>query len=829
MTKTLPKAYTPQDYEDQIYQEWEASGFFNPDNLPVDETAEKFVISMPPPNATGILHVGHVLGLTIQDTMIRYNRMRGKKTLWLPGVDHAAIATQNVVEKQLKKEGTSRHELGREKMVERTNEYALNSKKTIENQTRKMGSSCDWKREEYTMSDQLNKAVNLQFKSMYDNGLIYRGDRIVNWCPRCQSTLSDDEVEHQEQKAKFYTFKYAKDFPISIATTRPETKLGDTAIAVNPDDKRYSQYIGQEFQVDFIGIQLNIKIIADWEVDPEFGTGALGVTPAHSAVDWKMAEENDLKIIKVIGQDGKILEGFGDFSGLKVNKAREEIIEKIKKSGLLEKEEEVDNNLSTCYRCNTAIEPLPSLQWFVAVDKEFKIKNQTLINKFGKDTTTIKDIAKWAVESGEIKIIPERFEKIYFHWMNNLRDWCISRQIWFGHRIPAWYKNGEIKVQVVSPGKDWVQDEDTLDTWFSSALWTWSTLLDKNYEKYDSFDEWFQNSPDFQNFHPTSVMETMHDILFFWVARMIIMTLYSVGDIPFRTVYLHGMVCDKDGKKMSKSKPETCIEPLGISKKYGTDALRLSLLFGNTAGNSLKLAEQKIAGFRNFSNKLWNIGRFIQFQELSESSLRDSGAETTNLQSYKPITLADKWINSRLNNLIKEVTNHLENYQFSLASEALYNFSWKELADWYIEIVKIQNNQNTHSLLITHYSLLLKLLHPFIPFVTEKIWEYFGSDKLLMIEQWPEFDESKIDQQAEQDFVFIQELISQIRSWRKENSKEPKDVLKVQIGTGKSDGKLVAEQKEIIEKLARVKMEVVERLSGEKDLEIGNVAVKFLN
>lgn len=869
----LPKAYNPSNYEDEIYKKWEESGYFNPDNLPCDEEAEKFVISMPPPNATGVLHVGHILGLAVQDTLIRYHRMKGNRALWVPGVDHAAIATQNVVEKQLKKEGTSRHELGREKLVERTNKYALDSKATIENQTRKMGSSCDWSREEYTMSDQLNKAVGLQFESMYKDGLIYRGDRIVNWCPRCQSTLSDDEVEYVEQKTKLYTFKYTQNFPMTIATTRPESKLGDTAVAVHPDDEKYKQYMGQEFEIDFIGIPLKLKIIADKEVDPKFGTGAVGVTPAHSPIDWKMAEENDLRIIKVVGQDGKILNGFGDFSGLKVSEARVRVVEKLKQTGLLEKEEETDNNLSICYRCNAPIEPLPSLQWFVAVDKEFKIKNQDLINKFGKDKTTLKEISRWAVESGEIKIIPERFEKVYFHWMNNLRDWCISRQIWFGHRIPAWYKitentksqkiqnhnNTKIRVQVESPGSGWEQDPDTLDTWFSSALWTWSTLLDKNYQQYDDFEKWFTDSPDFKKFHPTNVMETMHDILFFWVARMIIMTYYTLGEKPFETVYLHGMVCDKYGKKMSKSNPETCIEPIEISQKYGTDALRLSLIVGNSAGNKLSLSEQKIAGFRNFANKLWNIGRFIQFkaeggidqchpdEQDTEGDPEYSG--TCRLQA-EPKTLADKWIASRMNNLIKEVTEHLENFQFSLAGERLYNFTWHELADWYVEIAKIQNNQNTQSLITNYYLLLLKLLHPFTPFVTEKIWEYFqpkadpplaeGPDKMLMIEKWPLCDRSQINQQAEQDFGFIQELITSIRSWRKSTQdKEPpaqggsasggKEILKIQIGAGLSDGKLVEEQRQIIEKLARVELEVVERLSEDKDFEVGNVAVKVVS
>ncbi len=819
----LPKSYIPKEYEDDIYQKWESSGFFNPDNLP-GERKESFSITMPPPNATGVLHVGHTLGITIQDIMVRYHRMKGDKTLLLPGTDHAAIATQNVVEKLLRKEGSSRYKLGREKFLQRVKEYVEKNKNTINNQTRKMGASCDWSRQAYTLSDKLSRVVAMQFKQMYDDGLIYRGDRIVNWCPRCASTLADDEVEHKEQQAQLWTFKYSRDFPIPIATTRPETKLGDTAVAVNPADKRYQQYIGREFKLDFVGVPLTIKIIADPEVDMEFGTGAVGVTPAHSMVDWQMAEKNNLTVKKVIGQDDKILDGFGEYSGLKVKAARQAVVDKLKAQSLLIKEETITNNLSVCYRCGTEIEPLPSLQWFVAVDKEFEIKNPELVKQYGKNKTTLKDISTWAVKSGRIKIIPDHFSKTYFHWMDNLKDWCISRQIWFGHRIPAWYKfsdkqtKPEIFVGLNKPaGDSWRQDEDTLDTWFSSALWTWSTLLTKdNYQNYNNLKDWIKYSPDLHVFHPTSVMETMHDILFFWVARMIMMTLYSLGEVPFRTVYIHGMVMDKHGKKMSKSRPETIIEPIQVSEKYGTDALRLSMVVGNSAGNKLSLSEQKIASFRNFANKLWNIGRFINFQ-----------AEQNNFEKagkFKVQTLADRWIISRLNNVVKEITEDLERFRFGLAGEKLYDFTWHELADWYVEIAKIQHNQNTYNLLVAIYKTLLKLLHPFTPFVTEKIWEYFGDGGLLIVQPWPTADESKIDLSAEQDFTLVQKLITAIRARRKDKKIEPKEIINIQIA-GAED--LLKPQEEVISKLSRVAI-TFKRQLADYDFVVENLQIKFV-
>lgn len=778
--KELSKIYDPQKIENEIYSKWKDGGFFNPDS---SSGEKKYSIVMPPPNVTGTLHMGHAAMLALEDIMTRFHRMQGHKTLWLPGTDHAAIATQTKVEKIIKEEGLTRQSLGREKFLDRVHEFAQNSHDTIKNQVIKMGSSCDWSREAYTLDETRNKAVRSVFKLMHDDGLIYRGDRVVNWCPRCKSTLADDEVEYKNQKAKLYTFKYDKDFPISIATTRPETKLGDTAVAVNPSDERYKQFIGQTFEADFCGIKLSIKIIADHNIDMNFGTGALGVTPAHSMIDWKMAKDHNLETIKVIDEDGNIHEGFGEFSGLTAADARKKIVSKLTASGinLIEKEEEIENNLSVCYRCSTAIEPLPSLQWFIDVNKK--------IEKYGK---SLKEMSLGAVSSGifgreKINIIPERFEKNYFAWMENLQDWCISRQIWFGHQIPVWYKNNsqlttnnlqqEVFVGVEAPeGDGWVQDSDTLDTWFSSGLWTFSTLANNPEQIRIEDGKLIIDSEDFRNFHPTDVLETGYDIIFFWVARMILMTTYALGDIPFKNVYLHGLVRDENGKKMSKSLGNV-IDPLDMIAKYGTDATRLSLVLGSTPGNDLKLSEEKIESYRNFTNKLWNIARYII------SSQEDKIEKIAG----KNLTVADKWILSSLITLGAEVTADIENYQFSQAGEKLKNFTWNEFADWYIEISKFEKNKKEKQWIL-HYVLenLLRLWHPFMPFVTEAIWSEMEKENMLIIEAWPSFriTESFIDNDKninKEAFDLIREIIISIRNGRLENKIDPKKKIKVII------------------------------------------------
>lgn len=787
----LAKIYNPHEVENQIYKLWESSGFFNPDNLP--KKGKVFSIAMPPPNATGELHIGHALFIAIQDLITRYHRMKGDKTLLLPGIDHAAIATQNVVEKELKKEGKTKYDLGREKFVQRIEKYVEDSKDTIRKQIKKMGSSCDWSRERYTLDKGLSQAVQTVFIKMYEDGLIYQGERIVNWCPRCESTLADDEVEYQEVKGKLYFIKYG---PLTIATTRPETKLGDTGIAVNPDDKRYKGLIGRALAIDLAGHRIKVKVFANREVDPEFGTGAIGVTPAHSFQDSLWAKKYHLETIKVIDEKGRMTKAAGKYANLKVLEARKKIVSDLKEADLLEKIEDYLNNLSVCYRCGTAIEPLPSKQWFVAVDKPIKERS-------GK---TLKELALEVVKNGEIKIIPERFKKIYFHWMENLQDWCISRQLWFGHRIPVWYRDKqvaegtghgaqspepeaqspkpeEIYVGIKPPeGNDWQQDSDVLDTWFSSGLWTFSTL------------GWPKKTKDLETFHPTSVMETGYDILFFWVARMILMTTYVLDEIPFKTVYLHGLVRDKQGRKMSKSLGNG-IDPLEMAQKYGADAVRLSLLIGTTPGNDIRLYEEKIAGYRNFVNKLWNISRFI----LISTKSSEPRARSPELGAQ---TLSDKWILSRLNRLVAEVTQDIENYRFSPAGEKIFNFTWSELADWYLEISKISPSSQTLWILYACLENVLALVHPFIPFVTEHIWKLMGNKDLLMIKKWPSKSDKKIiNPKIEKEFNNLQELIIKLRNFRAEYNIPPSKIIPVLPA---KKYLLVEKEKAIIEKLSRV-------------------------
>ncbi|MFH1767143.1 MAG: valine--tRNA ligase, partial [Patescibacteria group bacterium] len=621
----IPKAYEAKDVEDKIYKSWEKSGYFNPDNLPnLADRQEVFSIALPPPNVTGTLHMGHAAMLAIEDAMTRFARMSGKRALWLPGTDHAAIATQTKVEKLLIKEGIKdpRHELGRDKFLERVEKFAQESHDTIVNQMKKIGTSVDWSREAYTLDEPRNRAVNAAFKKMYDDGLIYQGFKVVNWCPRCKSTLADDEVEYKEGTAKLYTFKYDQNFPISISTTRPETKLGDTAVAVNPKDKRYKKFVGQEFSVEFAGGPLKIKIIADEGVDPDYGTGALGVTPAHSKIDEEIAKNNGLPYIDVIDEQGKMNDQSG-MSGLTTLEAREKVVAWLRENNLLAGEEEASQNLSICYRCSTAIEPLPKKQWFIDVNKEFifhQSKRAPISKLKDGQKATLKSLMQHVVKNGDIKILPNRFDKTYFHWIDNLRDWNISRQIWFGHRIPVWYKDDKIKIGDVPEGVGWEQDPDTLDTWFSSGLWTFSTLGWPD-----------ENASDFQLYHPTSVMETGYDILFFWVARMILMSTYLLGEVPFRTVYLHGLIRDEEGHKMSKSL-DNIIDPLDMINSFGADATRLSLLVGATPGSDMKLSEDKIAGYRNFTNKLWNIARFVLLNV----------EDIKNVEAVEAVTLADK-------------------------------------------------------------------------------------------------------------------------------------------------------------------------------------------
>ncbi len=724
------KPYNPQETEPRIYKMWENSGLFNPDNLP-ERHKEKYSISMPPPNVTGMLHMGHALMITVEDIMIRYKRMRGKKTLWLPGTDHAAIATQSKVEKDIKKkEDKSRYDLGREELLKRIDIFAKQSHDTITSQLRTFGASCDWSREAFTLDEKRNLAVRTVFKKMYDDGLIYRGFRIVNWDPKGQTTISDDEIVYEERPAKFYTFKYSKDFPISISTTRPETKVGDTAVAVHPEDGRYQKYIGKEYDAIFCGVPIHIKIIADKSVEKDFGTGALGVTPAHSMIDWEIGKKNNLPVIQVIDEKARMMVGDEKILGKKVTEAREVIVEWLKSEGLLEKEEEIKQNISTAERTGGIIEPMPKLQWFVAVNKPFKIEHSEINEIKTGQETTLKEIMRNTVEKGQINIIPDYFNKTYFHWIDKLNDWCISRQIWYGHRIPVWYKEKEIFCGIEAPKEDgWIQDEDTLDTWFSSALWTFSTL------------GWPEKTKDLAFYHPTDVMETGYEILFFWVARMIMMTGYALGTIPFKTVYLHGTVRDAKGRKMSKSL-NNGIDPLDIAARFGADAGRMALTVGNAPGTDSKIAEDKIKGYKNFANKIWNITRFVL----------ESTKETKYDEKFSDFTVNDKKLIEERDIFVKDITSDMEEFRFYMAGEKIYHYAWHTFADIILEESKKifsaqdgfasggdENSKNSRGQFLLHtLRKIIIILHPFMPFLTEEIWQSINEDKsILMIEKWP--------------------------------------------------------------------------------------------
>ncbi len=790
----LPKAYNSSENEDNIYKMWEESGYLNPDNLP-GERKNPFTIVLPPPNATGILHLGHSLMLVIQDTLTRYHRMKGYKSLWLPGTDHASIATQNVVEKKLiKEEGKRRWDLGREEFLKKVEEFVSSSQGTIKEQMVKIGSSCDWSRERFTLDEGLTRAVQHAFVKMYEDGLIYRGLRVVNWCVKCASTLSDDEVEYKENKSKLYYIKYG---PLTVATTRPETKLGDTGVAVNPNDERYKNYIGKELEINLGKLNIKVKVFADRGVDPEFGSGAIGVTPAHSYQDWLWAQEYDLPLIQIIDERGKMTEKAGPYQGMSVLDAREKFAEDLEKEGLLEKVEEIDNNLSVCYRCGRTIEPLPSKQWFIDVNKKIKVKNKEWQEDLG-DTASLKELADYVVRSGKIQILPERFKKIYFQWIENLRDWNISRQIWYGHRMPVWYKGEDVYVGLEKPEEEgWSQDEDTLDTWFSSALWTFSTLgWPDNVEEKDGE---IIKKGDLLTYHPTSLLDTGYDILFFWVSRMIMMTTYHLGEIPFETVYLHGMVRDRKGQKMSKSKGNG-IDPIEVIEQYGADALRLSLVSNISPGGDAKIYEEKIKGNRNFINKLWNISRFI-LMKLDEKNVKPS------LDINKEnLTLSDKWILTELNKLIQKSTENLDKNNLAYPIEGIYELTWHQFADWYLEISKYEENKE-NVLFYTLYH-ILKLAHPYLPYITEHIWQILRERELidediLMVSLWPQADESLIFPAEEERFKQIQDVVIKVRNWRTENQIPWKEEKQISI-TSIQD--LTEEEEKIIENLTKTKL-----------------------
>ena len=723
--KDLPKAYDPKKAEDAIYELWEKSGFFNPEKC-IDEgitkeDAEVFSIVLPPPNVTGNLHMGHAAMLAIQDILVRYHRMKGHRTLWLPGTDHAAIATQSKVESELyKKEKKTRHDLGREELLRRVEQFAQESHDTIVHQLKKMGSSLDWSREAFTLDKQRNLAVRTAFKEMYDKGLIYRGSRIVNWDPKMQTTVSDDEIEWKEENANFYYLQYG---PFVIGTARPETKFGDKYVVMHPTHERYMKYEdNQKIELEWINGPITATVVKDEAVDMEFGTGVMTITPWHDAVDFDIAARHKLDKEQIIDEKGLLLPIAGEFAGMHISKARPAIVEKLKEKGLLAKiDENYTHRIATNSRGNGIIEPQIKKQWFIDVNKKIP----------GRDISP-KELMRNAVESGQIKILPERFEKIYYHWIDNLRDWCISRQIWYGHQIPVWYRAEEIYVGVEPPeGEGWIQDSDTLDTWFSSGLWTFSTLG-------WPFD-YAQGKPkpdsNLATYHPTSLLETGYDILFFWVARMILMTGCLLSDIPFRTVYLHGLVRDNQGRKMSKSLGNI-IDPLDMIEKYGADATRLSLIIGAAPGSDIKLSEDKVRGYKYFANKIWNASKFVM-----------QNTEGVDFTQKPELTKEDEQTLAELKEMAADITREIESYRLYLAAEKLYHYFWHTFADDIIERAKPTlrgtDEKAKYSAQWTLQTVLvtcLKLLHPFVPFATEEVWRHISianKKSMLMIEQWP--------------------------------------------------------------------------------------------
>ena len=722
--------------EQKIYEEWEKGGYFKPE-INNDKDKGEYCIIMPPPNANGNLHLGHALMVAVEDILIRYNRMLGKKTLWLPGADHAGFETWVVFEKVLQKQGKSKFDFDRDDLYKQIWDFTQNNKEVMVSQLKSLGSSCDWSREKFTLDKDIVKTVYKIFKKMHDEGLIYRGNRIVNWDPYHQTGFSDLEINHVERKTNLtyirYPIKGREDF-ITVATTRPETMLGDTAVAVNPNDIRYKNLIGEIAVLPILNRE--IPIIADEAVEMGFGTGAVKITPAHDNLDFEIGERHNLPAIQVIDKFAKMTaEAGNDFEGLKVKEARTKVLDKLEELKLIEKVEEITHNASVCYKCGRDIEPLITEQWFIRV----------------------KDLAKSAieaVENGDTKFVTARYEKIFFNWMENLKDWNISRQIVWGIRIPAWFcecgeimvTDGEVPKKCPKCGSPKLtQNPDTFDTWFSSAQWPYATLG-------------YPDGKDYQDFYPTDVMETAWDILIFWVARMIMMGIYTTGKEPFKTVYIHGLIRDKKGAKMSKSKGNV-VNPMDLIEKYGSDALRLSLIMGNAPGNDLNFMEEKIIGSRNFVTKLWNIARFIQMN-----------TEEVNNVSHETFTIADNWINSELNSTLKLVTKNIDTYNLNLAIEELYDFVWSKFAAIYIESAKFYlnngiNKDNVSFTLRSVFRHVIKALHPFMPFVTEEIWQNLKlSDKMLIVEDWPNNNQVETNEAAIKKFNGVIAVISDIRN-----------------------------------------------------------------
>jgi valyl-tRNA synthetase len=721
----MDKAYDHKSVEEKLYKFWEQSGYFKPE---VHPGGKPFSMVLPPPNVTGTLHIGHALMLVIQDILARYYRMNGRKTLWVPGTDHAAIATQSKVETMLyKKEGKTRHDYGREEFLEKVEEFAQESHDTIVHQIKRMGASVDWEKEAYTLDEKRNLAVRTAFKKMYDDGLIYRGDTLINWDPKMQTTVSDDEIEWVDESTPFYYLQYG---PFVIGTARPETKFGDKYVVMHPEDKRYKKYNHKDkIEVEWINGKVTATIIKDEAIDMKFGTGVMTITPWHDKTDYEIAKRHNLDFEQIIDFKGLLLPIAGEFEGVHIKKARPLIIEKLKERGLLVKiDESYTHRLATNYRGGGVIEPQIKKQWMVDVNKEFEMEHSEIEGIKKGEKVTLKKLMKHVVASGQIEITPNHFVKIYYHWIDNLRDWCISRQIWYGHRIPVWYKKDEMFVGINAPeGEGWEQDPDTLDTWFSSGLWTFSTL------------GWPEKTTDLKDFHPTDILETGYDILFFWVARMILMSTYLLGEVPFRRVLLHGLVRDANKQKMSKSKGNV-IDPLEVADKYGTDALRIALIFSTAAGNDIPMSEDKVRGMKFFANKLWNMARFIEINRAA--SFQNSVLSLDELEKIAQNPF-DKEMIKKTQELVVEVSKCIEGFRLHDAAQDLYKFAWHEFADKYIENVKGRIDENSFIILSSLFLTLLKLLHPFMPFVTEEIYQKLpqlpdhetGS---LMIAKWPD-------------------------------------------------------------------------------------------
>ena len=755
----MPTAYDPTDVERRVYDSWLAAGSFTPE---IKEGQTPFTVIMPPPNVTGELHLGHALEKAIEDALVRWRRMTGVPTLWLPGTDHAGIATQWVVEQQLAAQGTSREELGRESFVELVWEHVARSGGLIHEQSRRLGISADWDRHRFTLDEGPSRAVRTTFVNLYNKGLIYRHERIINWCPRCSTALSDLEVEHEEDEGKLYHIRYPVEGEagaiepgsfVTVATTRPETMLGDTGVAVHPEDARFSRYHGRRLILPIV--DRSIPLVLDEAISTEFGTGALKVTPGHDPVDFEIGQRHGLEIVTVIGLDGNMTEAGGKYAGVERFQTREQVVAELDSLGLLDKVEEYRHSVGHCQRCDSVVEPLVSLQWFVNLGAH-------------DQPDTIAGRAHAAVAQGEIDIVPERFTRVYLNWLENIRDWCISRQLWWGHQIPVWYCGScnHETVSVEDPtacascgGKELRQDPDVLDTWFSSGLWPHTTL------------GWPQKSEDFDYFHPTSVLETGYDILFFWVARMIMMGLENTGEVPFRTVFLHGMVRDATGAKMSKTRGNT-MDPLELMDRYGTDALRFSLTTGTAPGNDLRFHEGRVEAARNFANKVWNASRFV-LTSLDGKAGLEGWYDLPKLEHRE-----DRWIVSRMNQMLLDVNQALEAFELGEAQQKLYEFIWNDFCDWYIEMAKIRiRSGGPASPLPTLAHVLertLRALHPFMPFITEEIWQNLvpglpdegGLLDSIMVSPYPQGSDTRIDGEAEEQISIVMQAIRAVRNAR---------------------------------------------------------------